>query len=171
MADTLLPAGAAVAELGRVLTDRGWRCVTAESCTGGGVANALTAVAGSSAWFDRGYVTYSNAAKQQVLGVRDTTLAAHGAVSEATAREMAAGALRAAAAEAAVAVTGIAGPDGGSADKPVGTVAFAWALAGHAAESETRRFAGDRNAVRAQAVDHAISGLLARVRVHDSAQR
>ena len=125
---------------------------TAESCTGGLIAGAITDVAGSSGWFDRGFVTYSNEAKIEMLGVQADTLAAHGAVSEATAAEMAAGALARSRADLAVAVTGVAGPDGGSAAKPVGTVCFAWARAGEPVATATRHFPGDREAVRAATV-------------------
>ena len=133
---------------------------TAESCTGGWVAQALTAIAGSSAWFERGFVTYSNAAKEEMLGVRPQTLARHGAVSEETAREMALGALAHSRADVALAITGVAGPSGGSAEKPVGTVCFAWATAGGRARAETRHFAGDREAVRRQSVERALAGVL-----------
>ena len=133
--------------------------VTAESCTGGWVAQAVTSVAGSSAWFDRGFVTYSNAAKQEMLGVRPQTLRAHGAVSEETAREMARGALERSAGTLAVAITGIAGPGGGSAGKPVGSVCFAWARGG-AVHSETHHFRGDRESVRRQSVVLALEGVL-----------
>jgi nicotinamide-nucleotide amidase len=137
----------------------GWRVVTAESCTAGWIAKALTDVPGSSQWVDSGYVTYSNTAKMRDVGVSAETLAEHGAVSEATVREMANGALRAAGVELAIAVSGIAGPDGGTAAKPVGTVWFAIATAeaqGPAAVCELRRFSGDREQVRRQAVDHAL---------------
>ena len=133
---------------------------TAESCTGGWVSQALTAIGGSSAWFERGFVTYSNAAKEEMLGVHAETLARHGAVSEAVAREMALGALAHSHASIALAVTGIAGPSGGSAEKPVGTVCFAWAAAGAPAHAETRHFAGDREAVRRQSVERALAGVL-----------
>jgi nicotinamide-nucleotide amidase len=139
---------------------RGVLLATAESCTGGWAAQALTALAGSSNWFERGFVTYSNAAKEEMLGVRAETLARYGAVSEEAAREMALGALSRSHASVALAITGIAGPDGGSAAKPVGTVSFAWALKGGAPRSETRRFAGDREAVRRQAVERALAGVL-----------
>lgn len=132
----------------------------AESCTGGWVAQALTAVAGSSAWFERGFVTYSNAAKEEMLGVRRETLERHGAVSEETAREMALGALARSHASVALAITGIAGPSGGTAQKPVGTVCFAWAGAKLQACAETRHFAGDREAVRRQSVEHSLKRLL-----------
>jgi nicotinamide-nucleotide amidase len=136
---------------------------TAESCTGGWVAQALTAIAGSSAWFERGFVTYSNAAKEEMLGVHATTLARHGAVSEQTAREMALGALAHSRADFALAITGVAGPAGGSAEKPVGTVCFAWAEKGGPADAETRQFAGGREAVRRQSVEHALARLLERL--------
>jgi len=134
--------------------------VTAESCTGGWVAQELTAIAGSSAWFDRGFVTYSNEAKQEMLGVRAQTLKEHGAVSEATALEMAQGALEHSRGTVALAITGIAGPTGGTPAKPVGTVCFAWATKGRPARAETKRFAGDREAVRRQSVDFSLAKVL-----------
>ncbi len=134
--------------------------VTAESCTGGWAAQAMTAIAGSSDWFERGFVTYSNAAKQELLGVSRRTLEAHGAVSEETAREMALGALSRSHGTISLAVTGIAGPTGGSAKKPVGTVCFAWAVKGGKATAETRLFSGDREAVRRQSVERALAGVL-----------
>jgi|SRR5690348_15565003 len=146
-------------EVGRRARAAGWRIVTAESCTAGWIAKALTDVPGSSAWVDSGYVTYSNTAKIRDLGVSSQTLSAHGAVSEATVREMANGALRAAGVELAIAVSGVAGPDGGTAEKPVGTVWFGVATAeaqGPAAVCELRRFGGDRDRVRRQSVDHAL---------------
>lgn len=149
-------------QVGAALKARGLRLVTAESCTGGWVSMALTAVAGSSDWFERGYVTYSNAAKRDDLGVQEETLRRHGAVSEETAREMAAGAIRRTGAQAALAITGIAGPTGGTTAKPVGTVCFAWAH-GSNISSETRRFDGDRESVRRQSVLHALKGLLQRL--------
>lgn len=136
--------------------------VTAESCTGGWVSQAVTAVPGSSDWFERGFVTYSNAAKQELLGVRAETLARHGAVSEQTAREMALGALARGKGTHALAVTGVAGPTGGSPEKPVGTVCFAWADAA-GCRSETVHFPGDREAVRRQSVIHALQGALERL--------
>jgi nicotinamide-nucleotide amidase len=147
------------ARVGKALLAAGERLVTAESCTGGWVAQAATSVAGSSDWFERGYVTYSNAAKREDLGVAERTLARHGAVSEQTAREMAAGALRRSGAGVAVAITGVAGPSGGSAAKPVGMVCFAWARGGKM-HSETRRFEGDRESVRRQSVIRGLEGLL-----------
>jgi nicotinamide-nucleotide amidase len=148
--------------VGEALKARGLKLATAESCTGGWVSMALTAVAGSSDWFERGYVTYSNAAKREELGVQEETLRREGAVSEATAREMATGAIRKSGTQAALAITGIAGPTGGSAAKPVGTVCFAWALGGKI-WSETKRFDGDRESVRRQSVLHALQGLLQRL--------
>ena len=133
--------------------------VTAESCTGGWVAQAITSIAGSSAWFERGFVTYSNAAKHELLGVSKRTLKNFGAVSEETAREMAAGALARSRGTISLAVTGVAGPSGGSAAKPVGMVCFAWAR-GRRVRSETRRFRGGREAVRRQSVIRALEGLL-----------
>lgn len=149
-------------DVGASLERRGWRLATAESCTGGWIAKLMTDVAGSSTWFDCGFVTYSNAAKTRMLGVREKTLAAHGAVSEAVAREMAAGALVHSDADIACAVTGIAGPGGGSVDKPVGTVWFGWARAGHV-DAECVRFDGDRDAVRCQSVAVALAGVKARL--------
>ena len=147
-------------KIGARLKARGALLVTAESCTGGWAAQALTALAGSSSWFERGFVTYSNAAKEEMLGVRAETLARHGAVSEEAAREMALGALSRSRASVAFAITGIAGPSGGSAAKPVGTICLAWALKGGAPRSETRHFAGDREAVRRQADERALAGVL-----------
>lgn len=138
----------------------GEKLVTAESCTGGWAAQVVTSVEGSSDWFERGFVTYSNDAKRELLGVDSGTLNQHGAVSEETAREMALGALARSKATVALAITGIAGPSGGSPGKPVGTVCFAWAAKG-AAHSETRHFKGDRESVRRQSVVHALEGVIA----------
>ena len=149
--------------VGAQLLSRGEWLATAESCTGGWVAQSITAIAGSSAWFDRGFVTYSNAAKQEMLGVTEATLVRHGAVSEATARAMAQGAIAHSRADWAIAITGIAGPGGGSPEKPVGTVCFAWAQRDGGCEAQTCAFAGDRAAVREQSVIHALRGLLARI--------
>jgi nicotinamide-nucleotide amidase len=146
-------------EVGSRARASGWRVVTAESCTAGWIAKSLTDVPGSSQWVDSGYVTYSNTAKMRDVGVSERTLAEHGAVSEATVREMANGALRAAGVELAIAVSGIAGPDGGTAEKPVGTVWFAVATTeaqGLAAVCERRLFSGDREQVRRRSVDHAL---------------
>ena len=140
--------------ISHLLAARGWMLATAESCTGGLIAGACTDLAGSSAWFERGFVTYSNAAKTELLGVPAELIAAHGAVSEPVARAMADGALAHSHAQVSVAVTGVAGPSGGSADKPVGTVWFGWRV-GERTLTEVRRFDGDRAAVRAQTVAHA----------------
>ena len=142
------------------LKARGDLIVTAESCTGGWVAQALTAIAGSSQWFERGFVTYSNEAKQEMLGVHAETLRKHGAVSEETAAEMARGALEKSRGTVALAITGIAGPSGGTPAKPVGTVCFGWATKGKPPRAETKRFAGDREAVRRQSVDYSLEKLL-----------
>ncbi|MCC6197231.1 MAG: CinA family protein [Burkholderiales bacterium] len=138
-------------------------CATAESCTGGLVAGAITGIAGSSGWFDRGFVTYSNEAKQELLGVPEATLRAHGAVSEATARAMAEGALARSRAQFAVAITGVAGPGGGSPDKPVGMVCFAWAGPAGVVTA-TRSLSGDRAAVRHASVVVALESLLSIIR-------
>jgi len=135
----------------------------AESCTGGWVGQCLTAIAGSSLWFDRGFVTYSNAAKIELLDVPEFTIKRHGAVSEATARAMVQGALAKSRAHWALAITGVAGPTGGSAKNPVGTVCFAWAEKDGGCVAETCRFDGDRQAVRLQSVAHALNGLLQRI--------
>ena len=133
---------------------------TAESCTGGLIAGAFTEVSGSSVWFDRGFVTYSNNAKQQMLGVASQTLLRDGAVSEATVLEMAKGAIRHSDANLAVSVSGVAGPTGGSDEKPVGTVWIACASAEASGVAEHHRFAGDRHEIRTQAVDSAIRLLI-----------
>ena len=139
------------AELGAYLVEQGWQVTTAESCTGGGVASAITAIAGSSQWFETGFVTYANSAKARLLGVSEATLAQEGAVSRAVVEQMAAGAKAASGADLAVAVSGIAGPDGGTPDKPVGTVWFAWADAAGGITSECYVYQGDRAQVRHQA--------------------
>ncbi|MCW3460361.1 nicotinamide-nucleotide amidase [Escherichia coli] len=146
-------------QVGQALKARGATVTTAESCTGGWVAKVITDIAGSSAWFERGFVTYSNEAKAQMIGVREETLAQHGAVSEPVVVEMAIGALKAARADYAVSISGIAGPDGGSEEKAVGTVWFAFATA--RGEGITRRecFSGDRDAVRRQATAYALQTL------------
>ncbi len=149
-------------ELAQKLQKTGWMMATAESCTGGLIAGACTDLSGSSAWFERGFVTYSNAAKTELLGVDAALIEMHGAVSEAVARAMAAGALAHSKAQVSVAVTGVAGPTGGSADKPVGTVWFGWCVNGVTA-TECRHFDGDRAAVRQATVAHALAGLLARL--------
>ncbi|AQT63953.1 nicotinamide-nucleotide amidase [Serratia marcescens] len=142
--------------VGEKLKAQGRWITCAESCTGGGIAKAITDIAGSSAYFDRGFVTYSNAAKHDLLGVREATLAAHGAVSEEVVREMAIGALRAAQADLALSVSGIAGPDGGSAEKPVGTVWFGFVGSDGRGLSRKMQFEGDRDAVRLQATIFAL---------------
>ena len=149
--------------VGAAMSRLGIKLACAESCTGGWVAAAVTATAGSSGWFARGFVTYSNDAKQEMLDVPAATLATHGAVSEATAQAMARGALAHSHAQIALAITGIAGPEGGSSSKPVGTVCFSWCREGEPATSETRLFSGDREAVRRSALIHALSGLLTRL--------
>lgn len=146
--------------LGVRLRASGWMLATAESCTGGWISTVLTAIPGSSLWFERGFVTYSNASKQELLRVSAQTLESEGAVSETVAREMAQGALQASRAQVSVAVTGIAGPDGGTPAKPVGTVCFAWAVRGGSTESTTMHFDGNREAVRRQSVDAALQGVL-----------
>ncbi len=149
--------------VGARLKARGLRLATAESCTGGWVAGAVTAIAGSSEWFDRGFVTYSNDAKMEMLGVSAATLEAFGAVSEQTAGEMAAGALAHSHAQLALSITGVAGPGGGSAEKPVGMVCFGWAGEGGAPLVMTRNFSGDRESVRRQSVICALQGVLERL--------
>ena len=150
-------------ELGRRCKAHGVRIATAESCTGGLVAGAITAIAGSSEWFERGFVTYSNDAKREMLGVALGLLEAHGAVSEPVACAMVEGALARSGAGCAVAVTGVAGPGGGSATKPVGMVCFAWQVRGEAPRAETRRLRGDRDAVRDGSVAIALQGLIDRL--------
>jgi len=148
------------ARLGRALRARNWHVATAESCTGGLVAAAITAIAGSSDWFERGFVTYSNEAKHEMLRVPVALIAEWGAVSEAVAIAMAEGARALARAQCAVSVTGVAGPGGGSAAKPVGMVCFGWVADGARGCAVTRHFAGDRAAVRGQSVIAALLGLL-----------
>lgn len=151
------------AAIGAACRRHGLLLTTAESCTGGWAAQVITHTAGSSAWFDRGFVTYSNDAKLDMLGVRPETLERFGAVSQETASEMAAGALKDSNSMISIAITGIAGPTGGSPGKPVGTVCFAWCRVGETATTGTAMFAGDREAVRRQAVIHALRGLLLRL--------
>lgn len=145
---------------GSALRERSLTLATAESCTGGWVAQVVTHTAGSSAWFDRGFVTYANEAKIAMLGVGPETLDDHGAVSLETAAEMAAGALKNSNALISLSITGIAGPTGGSPDKPVGTVCFGWCRKGESPRTERRQFAGDRESVRRQSVVHALEGLI-----------
>ena len=146
-------------QTGEFLRRRGWRLATAESCTGGWVAEVVTATAGSSSWFDRGFITYSDDAKRELLGVDPAVLREAGAVSEATVKEMVTGTLERSSAEIALAISGIAGPSGGSEGKPVGTVCFAWGRKDSPAQTATQRFTGDREAVRRQAVMHALKTL------------
>jgi nicotinamide-nucleotide amidase len=150
---------AAIGLLADLLLKKGWKLATAESCTGGMIAAACTDLAGSSGWFERGFVTYSNEAKIESLGVDPALIASQGAVSEVVARAMAFGAIRHSHAQVSVAVTGVAGPSGGSRDKPVGTVWFGFQADG-LLSSETRLFAGDRAAIRAATVRHALNRLL-----------
>jgi nicotinamide-nucleotide amidase len=145
-------------QLAGLLLAKGHMMATAESCTGGMIAAACTDLAGSSAWFERGFVTYSNEAKTELLGVPAALITEHGAVSEPVARAMAEGALRHARAHIAVAVTGVAGPGGGSTDKPVGSVWFGWATAA-GVKTQLRHFDGDRQQVRLATVRHALQGL------------
>ena len=147
-------------QIGIALSARGLLLTSAESCTGGWLGQAVTSVAGSSAWYDRGFITYSNHAKQQMLGVQAATLSQYGAVSEQTAQEMAVGAINMSDAQVSVAVTGIAGPAGGSKEKPVGTVCLAWAYKHGLARSETHFFLGDREAIRRQSVGAALLGII-----------
>ena len=147
-----------MAVLADLLQKKGWMLASAESCTGGMIAAACTDLAGSSNWFERGFVTYSNAAKTELLGVDAALIAQHGAVSEPVARAMAAGALARSKAQVIVAVTGVAGPGGGSAEKPVGTVWFGFAV-GDQVSSEVKNFAGDRAAVRQATALHAVQRL------------
>jgi nicotinamide-nucleotide amidase len=151
---------ALVAQLAELLLARKLMMATAESCTGGLIAGACTDLAGSSAWFERGFVTYSNEAKAESIGVDAALIAAHGAVSEPVARAMAEGAVAHSRAQVSVAVTGVAGPTGGSAEKPVGTVWFGWSVDGRV-RTERRRFDGDRAEVRAATVHHALQNLVA----------
>lgn len=153
-----------------VLRTARWRVATAESCTGGWLAKCLTDIAGSSHWFERGFVTYSNAAKEQLLGVAAEVIATFGAVSHQTAGQMAAGALHASGADLAIAVTGIAGPDGGTAAKPVGLVWFALARRDGLPRVESRQFGGDREAVRRAAVAVALTWIAEAAEVHAAAR-
>ena len=166
MHDNHLPDDAGLAErieeLASRLTNLGWKLSTAESCTGGWIAKCCTDRAGSSRWFERGFVTYSNEAKRDMLGVDETVLEQAGAVSLEAATQMVSGAVARAGTETAIAVTGIAGPGGGSDDKPVGSVWLAWSIQG-SVEAELKHFPGDREAVRRQTVLHALQGLIDRL--------
>ncbi len=148
-------------EVGAELKRRKLMLATAESCTGGWIAEAVTMVPGSSGWFERGFVTYTYISKREMLGVKEATLEKHGAVAEEVVREMAEGALAHSHAQVAVAVSGVAGPTGGTPEKPVGFVCFAWCMKDSKLRSETKRFPGDREAVRKQSVEHALKGVLA----------
>lgn len=147
-------------EVGEALKDRGLMLATAESCTGGWISEAVTMVPGSSDWFERGFVTYTYISKREMLGVKEATLGQHGAVAEEIVREMVAGALARSHAQVAVAVSGVAGPGGGTPDKPVGTVCLAWGMKDGEARSETARYLGDREAIRRQAVECALRGVI-----------
>ena len=149
-------------QIGDRLISRNESLVTAESCTGGWVSMLITSVAGSSRWFDRGFITYSNEAKQEMLSVDRQVIEIHGAVSEETARQRVQGAIRQSHAQAGIAITGIAGPGGGSDEKPVGTVCFGWLLDGDC-ETETCFFSGDREDVRRQSVRYVLTGMLNRL--------
>ena len=163
-------------QLAEALQQHGWMLATAESCTGGMIASHCTGLSGSSHWFERGFVTYSNDAKHEMLGVKSSLIAEQGAVSEAVAQAMALGAMRHSRAQVTLAVTGVAGPNGGSADKPVGTVWFAWATPSDAGptlgaetawvKSEVMHFQGDRAAVREATVQHAMKTLLDLLQQH-----
>lgn len=147
-------------EVGQHLQKQRLMLTTAESCTGGLIAEIITSVPGSSAWFERGFVTYSNLAKQEMLGVAQSVIEAHGAVSEQTALAMAAGALKHSHANISVAVTGIAGPDGGSAEKPVGTVWVAWAKKQATVKARLQQWQGNRESIRQQAAEYALAGII-----------
>lgn len=153
-----------VAEVGTALKISGERIVTAESCTGGELAQSLTSVPGSSSWFERGYVTYSDRSKTEMLGVPAGLIVDHGAVSEQAVRAMAEGALARSGASLSVAITGIAGPGGGSTDKPVGTVWIGWSRAGRATRAKRFLFTGDRNVIRGHSVRAALRGLVESMR-------
>ena len=148
------------AQVGGLLKAHGLMLATAESCTGGGVAQAVTEIAGSSAWFERGFVTYSNDAKREMLGVSADTLMQYGAVSEAVVREMVAGALHHSHAHVALAVSGIAGPNGGTPEKPVGTIWFAWGVKDRTCVAHLHHLAGNRSEIRAQSVRIALQGVV-----------
>ena len=157
---TLAHASGAAEELAGELLRQGSRLVTAESCTGGGIAYVLTSIPGSSNWFERGFITYSNASKREILQIGAEILDRHGAVSEPVVVAMAEAALARSRADYSIAVTGIAGPDGGSKEKPVGTVWFGWSRGAGQTRTLVRCFEGDRRAVREQSIAYAITGLL-----------
>jgi nicotinamide-nucleotide amidase len=147
-------------QVGTALAQQELMLVTAESCTGGWLGQVITSVAGSSGWYERGFITYATASKQEMLGVSNATLEQYGSVSEQTASEMAAGAIARSHAQVAVSVTGIAGPDGGIEEKPVGMVCFAWIMKEGMALAETRYFSGSREEIRRQSVSGALQGLI-----------
>lgn len=151
-------------QVAQCLLDHNWHLSVAESCTGGWVGKCCTDLAGSSIWFDRGFITYSNQAKQDLLHVNESTLIQFGAVSEQTASEMVQGALAESIADISVAITGIAGPDGGTIDKPVGTVWFAWATKYSVVQTQCEHFGGDRESIRRQAVKLALQGIIKNAR-------
>lgn len=150
-------------QVANFLLERHWKFSSAESCTGGWLAKCCTDIAGSSTWFDRGFITYSNQSKQEQLNVQPQTLENFGAVSEQTALEMARGCLDVSNSEISISITGVAGPDGGSKDKPVGTVWIAWATS-FSAKAELHHFSGNRDAVRRQAVYTALNGIIKNAR-------
>ncbi len=154
-----------VQKVAKFLQKNNVKVATAESCTGGWVAKVLTDLPGSSAYFDRGFVTYSNQAKQEMLGVSKDTLDTHGAVSEQVVAEMVAGALKKSSADIAIAISGIAGPTGGSKEKPVGTVCFAWQLKGEEALTQTMLFDGNRDNIRKQSVEFILNGIIEKIDV------
>lgn len=160
MTNSIDPVASLVSQLAGLLLQKKLLVATAESCTGGLISAACTDLAGSSAWFERGFVTYSNDAKTELLGVDAGVISQHGAVSEETARAMVEGAIARSKAQVAVAVTGVAGPTGGSRSRPVGTVWFGWSVGGQT-NAECMLFAGDRAAVRAATVRHALERLIA----------
>lgn len=151
-------------QIAALLSERNWKMATAESCTGGWIAKCCTNLAGSSAWFDRAFVTYSNEAKEQMLGVSRADLLAHGAVSEEIARQMALGAKVKSGVAVTVSTTGIAGPDGGTPGKPVGLVHFGWCIGDQPVVCDAAIFRGDRNQVREYTVLHALQGIISRIR-------
>ena len=161
LGNNTLIASSAVETLAAILLKNHWRLTTAESCTGGLVAASLTNLAGSSEWFERGYVTYSNDAKSEDIGVDAHLIQDHGAVSEQVAKAMAIGAKQSSNSNIALSITGIAGPTGGSKEKPVGTVCFAWALNNDQVFSETKLFPGERSDIRTQASTFALNQLIA----------
>ena len=149
-----------VLEIAALFLKNQWRLATAESCTGGLVASSITALAGSSDWFERGYVTYSNQAKSEDIGVDARLIEQHGAVSEEVARAMAQGTKQSSRSNVTLSITGIAGPTGGSTEKPIGTIWFAWALHDGSVVAEKKLFSGDREAIRVQACDYSLARLL-----------